>query len=64
MGIGDPSSRGKVGVRLITHLHLVPRLRIRQFVFPLALYSLMAWGTKTTLPLPLLYQNINNVWCP
>jgi hypothetical protein len=64
VGIWDSSFGGKsVGVRLTTHLHVVARLKISQLILPISLYALMVCA-KTTLPLPVLYQNINNVWCP
>ena len=52
-----------VGVGLTTRLHLVPSLRMSRFVLPLSLYALMPCS-KTTLPLSVLYQNINYVWSP
>ena len=42
------------GAMLTTHLHQVPRLRMKGHISPLPLYAFIAW-TGTTLP---LYTNI------
>jgi len=47
-------------LKLTTHLHLVPRSRMRGAILPLSQYTFMAWcsvkkeSTGTTFPLPLL----------
>jgi hypothetical protein len=45
------------GVKLTTHLHLVPRSRMRRAIPPLLQHTFMAWcsvkkSTGTTLPIP------------
>jgi hypothetical protein len=52
------------GVKMITHLHLVPKSRMRGAINPLPQYAFMAWclvkkRTETTLPLPL---SLNTKW--
>jgi hypothetical protein len=49
-----------LGSKLTTHLHLVPRSRMRGGISPLSQYAFMAWcsvkkSTGTTLPLRLPY---------
>jgi hypothetical protein len=62
----SPGSKAAGGVKLITHLHLMPRSRMRGAIPPLSQYAFMALGsvksTGTTLPLP-LYMSWSQVWC-
>jgi len=48
------------GVNLTSHLHLVPRSRMRGAILPLPQYVFMAWclvkSTGTTLPLPFFFS--------
>jgi len=53
---------GGRAVKLITHLHLAPRSRMRGAIHPLLQYASMDWcsvkkSTGTTLPLPLSFTN-------
>jgi hypothetical protein len=61
-----------LGVKLTTHLHLVPRSRMRGAIHPVPQYTFMAWysvkkSTGTTLPLTILrlalYLSFRNGVC-
>jgi len=47
--LGTYSGGKAIGVRLTTHLHLVPSLRMSQFVLPPTLYDLMAFTYKDNI---------------
>jgi len=47
--LGTYSGVKAIGVRLTTHLHLVPSLRMSQFVLPLSLYDLVAFTYKDSI---------------